>query len=156
MKIRGWKRRVVHIEKWFEANVLPDLDHFEKQNNDYVKIWIDPFYRLNKTNPPLWYFRLITQKMALIFENWESEFQKQGADYDLQLWIFEKEYIRSEVVCAKANRRDYFDKSPFFKELPFEKFGKHLQNLHWEYCEVIGEDENDLPYKIDNVWVGRK
>lgn len=31
-----------------------DIEQLCRNNRDYVKLWIDPFYRLTRRNPPMW------------------------------------------------------------------------------------------------------
>ena len=41
-KIRGWKKQIRKIDKWYNAYKYPDIKSFEEGRDDYRKIWIDP------------------------------------------------------------------------------------------------------------------
>lgn len=62
-KIHGWKRRIKQIEQWKQRHIDLDIERLCRNNRDYVKLWIDPFYRLTRRNPPMWYYRLILESM---------------------------------------------------------------------------------------------
>src|SRR5690606_27292073 len=56
-KIRGWKRRIKEIDRWFEIYKMPDLDRFKTREEAYVKIRISPWNLVCERVPPNWYFR---------------------------------------------------------------------------------------------------
>ena len=148
-KIRGWKRRKKHIDKWFDWNKGPDLDRFHSKGEDYVKIRLDPWNRLYERNPPNWYFRLILQKLLIIYKQWKLFYETQAVPYDLQLWLNFPNTIRCEVVCAKVEsvgerREDYYRRSKVKKELPKEFVVNNdiLDNFSWEV-----HDDDDIHFK---------
>lgn len=148
-KIRGWKRKVKEIDRWFEANKMPDLSYFEVKGEEYVKIRIDPFTRVTGRVPPDWYFRLIIQKLIVIHNLWQEIFDRQKIPYDLQIWLNYPNTIRSEVVCAKVDsfggaRDDYYRKSSKNKPLPLSwaKSIPELQLFTWQV-----HDDEDLSFK---------
>jgi len=57
-KIRGWKRRVRQVERWGELIKEPYLKHFvsDTGRHTYERCYLSPFYRLDKLQPPLWFF----------------------------------------------------------------------------------------------------
>lgn len=75
-KIRGWKRRIKQIEQWKQRHIALDMERLVRHNRDYVKIWIDPFYRLTRRNPPIWYSRLILGAMIEIHQSWLQQMQR--------------------------------------------------------------------------------
>ncbi len=145
-KIRGWKNQVKKIDNWFENNKQPDIKVIETWRDEYVKVWIDPWYRLEKRNPPLWYFRKILDKLAQMYSLWEHEFKQSTVPYDLQLWIYEKNYILSELVCARTEnegeiRDNFFIPCSEERSFPNSKFQSQSfnpDNFEWTLkCDTI-------------------
>lgn len=148
-KIRGWKRKVKEIDRWFEANKMPDLSHFESKGEEYVKIRIDPWNRLCERVPPDWYFRLVIQKLVLIHNLWEETFESQKIPYDLQIWLNYPNTIRSEVVCARVDdiggvRDNYYRRSSKNGPLPLTWADSvpDLQKFSWQQ-----HDDEDFWFK---------
>ena len=148
-KIRGWKRKVKEIDRWFEANKMPDLRHFEAKGEEYIKIRIDPWTRVCERVPPDWYFRLVIHKLVLIHNLWEEIFKGQKIPYDLQIWLNYPNTIRSEVVCAKVDsfggvRDNYYRKSSKNKPLPLSWADSipELQLFTWQV-----HDDEDFCFK---------
>jgi len=126
-KIRGWNKQIKKIDSWFGHYKMPNIELIEFWQDEYVKIWIDPWYRLVKRNPPLWYFKKILDKISLMHSIWESEFKKTPVPSDSQIWIFEKNFIRSELVCARVEkegdiRDNFFERCKDVRDIPTEKF----------------------------------
>lgn len=145
-KIRGWKNQVKKIDTWFENNRQPDIKIIETWRDEYVKVWIDPWYRLEKRNPPLWYFREILDKLAQMYTLWERDFRKSTVSYDLQLWVYEKNYILSELVCTRTEnegeiRDNFFIPCSERKDFPVSKFKSKSFNpnlFEWTLrCDTI-------------------
>lgn len=72
-RIRGWKRRMKQIDQWKKHNMHLDLEELRSAQRDYVKLWIDPFYRLNRRNPPVWYSRLLLEAMIEVYHAWSRQ-----------------------------------------------------------------------------------
>jgi len=126
-KIRGWKKQIKKIDAWYEKNKVPNITVIESYQHEYTKVWIDPWFRLTKRNPPVWYFRLILDSFERLYTNWEFELDKTEFSYDLQLWIFEKNYVQSELVCIRTENKgdtikDFFTDCPELREFPIAKF----------------------------------
>lgn len=138
-KIRGWRRRVRQLDQWLEKFQQPDLNGLNQYFDAFVKIWIDPWYRLQKTNPPLRYFHLILDRFSIMYDRWQTAVSQAPFDTDLQLWIFEKNYIESELVCARVDtsgelRNNYFDPCPEKRSFPASKFdGKGFLSEEWNW-----------------------
>lgn len=158
-KIRGWKRKVKEVDRWFEVNKAPDLSQFESKGEEYVKIRIDPWNRLCERVPPDWYFRLVIQKLVLIHNLWEEIFESQKIPYDLQIWLNYPNTIRSEVVCARVDdiggvRDTYYRKSPKNGPLPLSWADSvpELQKFTWQqhndedlwFKQIQELDEDDI------------
>ncbi len=126
-KIRGWRNQIKKIENWYLAYSTPNVESLNSWNDEYVKIWIDPWCRLEKRNPPLWYFRLILDKLSTLYDLWNSEFSNGDYPYDLQLWLFENNYIESELVSVRVDyenekRNNFFLPCESERSFPVDKF----------------------------------
>lgn len=152
-KIRGWKRRVKAIEKWKEKNLKIDLERLNIDNRDYVKIWIDPFYRLIKRNPPNWFIRKIISEMKEILFSWNNDLKSVNKQYYLYLWLYEENFMNTQIVCAINEKIDFyrntFEKSSELRKFPINKFKNEdfFDKLDFELA--IDEDfifENDIDY----------
>ncbi|MCF0071398.1 hypothetical protein LZD49_13025 [Dyadobacter sp. CY261] len=148
-KIRGWKRRIKEIDRWFEAYKMPDLDRFKTKGEDYVKIRISPWNLVCERIPPNWYFRLIAQKLVLIHDIWKDIFESQQIPYDLQIWLNYPNTIRSRIVCAKVEsfgeiRDNYYRESTKNNILPpmWASHVKELKNFTWQQ-----HDDEDFAFK---------
>lgn len=149
-KIRGWKRRIQHIDKWFEKSKKYDLELFKSHGEDYTKIRIYPWNLLCERIPPNWYFRLIIGKLIAIYEIWKDKYERQKCPYDLQIWLNDPNTIRSQIVCAQVEkngerRGNYYRKSKDHKEFPFTKWRSETYDLTKFEWELF--DDEDLHYK---------
>ncbi|MEN9445151.1 MAG: hypothetical protein RIS47_2042 [Bacteroidota bacterium] len=126
-KIRNWKRQVRKIDKWYADCLVPDVAQLDEWRDEYAKIWIDPWFRLQKRNPPLWYFRLILRRFNDLYAAWKIALDTYGIPYDLQLWLFERNYVESELVAAPVSdandlKHTYFEPCVEERRFPTEKF----------------------------------
>lgn len=148
-KIRGWKRRIKEIDRWFEAYKMPDLDRFKARGEAYVKIRISPWNLVCERVPPNWYFRLIARKLVLIHDLWKDIFESEQIPYDLQIWLNYPNTIRSQIVCAKVDsygktRDDYYRKSVRNEMLPkmWADGMQELKKFSWQQY-----DDEDFAFK---------
>jgi hypothetical protein len=149
-KIRGWKRRIRHIDDWFENNKVANLESFETRGEDYIKIRIDPWNRLCKQVPPAWYFRLIIKKLIAIHDDWKLTYDALNKPFDLQIWLYDPNNIMSEVVCASVDkkgekRENYFRKSKDSLTFPSQKWSCYLYDLSRFTWELY--DDEDFRFK---------
>lgn len=137
-KIRGWKRKVKQIEQWKQRCMVLDIDTLNRNNRDYVKLWIDPFYRLTRRNPPLWYSRLLLAAMIEVYESWHLKMKAFDEPFYLKIWFYHPNFIDSQVVVAFRDCLNYydaaFDKSDMAKRFPAQLYGNHsrLEKFKWE------------------------
>ncbi|MEZ4774210.1 MAG: hypothetical protein R3D00_13585 [Bacteroidia bacterium] len=138
-KIRGWKRRVRQLDQWLEKYKTPDLPGPENRTDAYVKIWIDPWFRLQKRNPPAWYFKLILDRFSLMYDQWQIAFSHASYPFDLQLWLFENNTIESELVCTRVDevgqqRNNYFESCEVKRDFPVKKFdARTFKSTEWNW-----------------------
>lgn len=136
-KIRGWKRRVKHIELWKNNNIVLNLEDLKNSKCDYVKIWIDPFDRLYKRNPPYWYKMKIIEAMSEIFASWEKSLEKLQAEYYLKIWLYDPNFSLSQIVCGIDYKIEHYENT-FHKSSEIKKLPEHyshnefLKNLNYE------------------------
>jgi len=153
-KIRGWKNQVKKIEKWKNVNINLDIESLKQKNRDYLKIWIDPWYRLIKRNPPNWYCKLILKSMIEIYMSCFKTLQEFGEPFYLKIWLYDSNFIKSQIVVATQDAFNFYDnvfeKNISDRRFPYEKYdtkGLELKNFNWErYIEdyVIFEKIDDL------------
>jgi len=147
-KIRGWKHRIKQIEQWKQRYIDLDIEQLCLHNRDYVKLWIDPFYRLTKRNPPMWYSRLLLEAMLEVCQSWSQQMRKLNEPFYLKIWLYNPNFIHSQIVVAFRECLNYydntFDKSNDNKAFPSHLYGKipGLQEFEWE-----------LAIDSDNYWL---
>lgn len=153
-KIRGWKKQIRKINYWKNYNLTLDIAKLHKSQRDYVKVTIDPWYRLVRRNPPIWYSRLILEALIEIYLNWHKTLQESGEPFYLKIWLFDHHFINSQVVAATGDwivgYNNTFTKSNEAKTFPFEKYKIHnfsLENFQWE----LHVEENYFYEKIDQL-----
>lgn len=66
-KIRGWKRHKRKIERWKQNAINLDMDYLRNYQRQYEKLWIHPFYKLERRNPPNWYQSLLLDAMIEVY-----------------------------------------------------------------------------------------
>ncbi len=151
-KVRGWTRRIKKLGCFSERFSDMSVDRLESRGSDYVKLWIDPWYRLEKRNPPLWFYNLALDELDKIYRNWEAVMQKDGRPYDLQLWVSHPNTMGSEVVVDlvenPGDRRDnYFEILPDNLPFPAHRYtGKrhfNPENYDWQLAH-----QYDYVYKV--------
>ncbi len=103
-KFRGGKRRIRQIETWKEKHLQFDVYKVEKFSNDYVMIWIYPFFSLVPYPLPHWYKRLLVDVLLEVYDSWKHQLSKYDEEALLQLWIFENNFIHSQVSLSKGSK----------------------------------------------------
>lgn len=153
-KIRGWKKQVRKINYWKNYNLTLDVTKLHKSQRDYVKVTIDPWHRLVRRNPPIWYNRLILEALIEIYLNWQKTLQEWEEPFYLKIWLFDHHFINSQVVAATGDwivgYNNTFIKSNDARTFTFEKYKIHnfsLENFQWE----LHVEENYFYEKIDQI-----
>ncbi|KLV25836.1 hypothetical protein ABW02_13445 [Niallia circulans] len=155
-KIRGWKRHKRKIERWKQNAINLDMDYLRNYQRQYEKLWIHPFYKLERRNPPNWYKSLLLDAMIEVYLEWHQKMKKEEEDFYLKLWLYDPHFINSQIVVAYRNCLDFYDKTfkrrQENKEFPFDKFHSlrdKLEQFEWDlHIESDYYDENDL-----NEWL---
>lgn len=152
-KIRGWKRRIKHINAWGEYIKQPYLKSFNKAGDyTYERNIIDPFYRLLRRQPPLWFYKLIINKFVNAYFEWEKAFNELSIPYDLQIWLYDPQFIQSEIICYavenKGDRARYAWSADEQKPFPYDKFSIDdalLKRFEWLlFDDELVTFENEL------------
>lgn len=156
-KIRGWKRRKRKIEEWKQQALILDWDALEKDQRYYVKIWIPPFYSVPKRNPPHWYNQLIFESIIDIYSSWHHQLTKLGEPFYLRIWLYDPNFIHSQIVVAFREMVHFYDQSfnrttvplPF----PSEKFSYQqslIDQFEWEsYVDEVSYFDEELNEYLD-------
>ncbi|AJY77930.1 hypothetical protein VN24_21900 [Paenibacillus beijingensis] len=113
------------------------MEHLLKHNRDYVKIWIDPWYRLIRRNPPVWLSRIMLKALVEIYHSWNKTLISLGEPYYLRIWLFDPNFINSQVVVAIRDCLDFykFNEGINAKSFPQEKYQlEQLTDFHWKQC----------------------
>lgn len=107
-KVRGWKRRVRQLERFREAHRTLDVQALRESQYDYVKIWLDPWSRLEPRNPPVWFRRRILAALIDIHDAWREKLEALGEPYYLEIWLFDPDFHRSQVVAGLDWRMEHY------------------------------------------------
>lgn len=157
-KIRGWKRRIKHIEDWKQRYIHLDIEQLERYDRDYVKLWINPFYRLTKRNPPVWYARLIFGAMIEVYESWHEQLKLLNEPFDLNMWVYDPNFIYSQIVVAFRDQLHFYDHtfepSPIEKGFPVHLYGKRLAIEKFEWKLAIEADYYLLSELNEDIGLG--
>lgn len=138
-KIRGWKRHKRKIEVWKERHLRLDMEYVRDRHRDYAKLWIHPFYGIPNVNPPDWYNRLLVKAMIDVYDEWHRRMEAENEDFYLKIWLFEHDFIGSQIVTAYKEAIDFysdaFDKEDGGQSFPmkrFEPLQHELNRFDWQ------------------------
>lgn len=125
-KIRNWKKQIRRIHQWKNFHYDLDLNYLLENNRTYIKIWIDPWYRLTKRNPPTWLCRLMFESICEIYSNWKNQLETLDEPYYLKIWLYDPHFINSQIVVAIKDEIDYynriFNEADNSKQFPLSKY----------------------------------
>jgi hypothetical protein len=140
-KIRGWKRHKRKIESWKQNAINLNIDSIRKHHRDYVKLWIYPLYSINRINPPVWYSRLLLAAMIDVYLNWYEKMIDEDNEFYLKIWLYEPNFIESQIVVAYKDCLNFYDKNfekrTLCKKFPIQKYpflAEKLAMFDWELC----------------------
>lgn len=86
-----------------------DIEQLCRSNRDYVKLWIAPFYRLTRRNPPMWYSRLLLEALIEVYQSWYQQMKRLNEPFYLKIWLYNPNFINSQIVVAFRDCLDYYD-----------------------------------------------
>lgn len=152
-KIRGFNRRFRDIDIWRLENLDLRLDLIEKYNGDHIDIVVHPWCDISIINSKIPEPKSKTKRLMLnglidIYESWKVQLDKLGKPYYLKIWLFESRFSKSQVVCAVADRIDFYENNFFkpdfkkqFKPGNYRQLSERLQKFDWDYR--LDEDHYD-------------
>ncbi|MEA2077946.1 MAG: hypothetical protein U9O95_08010 [Candidatus Marinimicrobia bacterium] len=156
------KSRSDRIQFWFDIYKVPPVEAIRDDRDHYAGLWIKPWYKLNKKNPPLPVFQEMLDAFSRMYDEWDKAFKEAGNPYDLQLWIYDEHMIESQLVCAGVEntgdrRTNYFHDCPEQYKFQTEKYKKSASfdpdDFEWTTYEVrdyLYEKTDELSPKYIN------
>ncbi len=118
-----------------------DKETLEVDARDYVKIWIYPFYSINQYSLPSWYKKLIIDCLIQIYDCWQKELDSLNKHYYLKIWVFEKEFMQSQVVVAVDKFVHAYDNSfeglSKIEKLPSRLRTEKSKELEWQQGFIV-------------------
>ncbi len=125
---------------WKESHINLDKDSIKNYSRDYVKLWLPPFYSLNNYKLPSWYKKLLLDSLIDIYHSWQRD-TDITQQYYLKIWVFEKNFMSSQVVIARDEYYNFYDDT--FGDtstevaLPIELRTTNSYNFNWEKAYII-------------------
>lgn len=147
-KYRGFQNLWEDIESWVEFNKPIDLDYFNSQQRDWVKIWISPFSDLSLTDsdipqPKGKARKLITQGLIDIYKARKKQLDTLAKPYYLKIWLYDQRFSRSQVVCAVDDCIDFYDITHSKPEQPIKIENSGIKDIAQKYPEFTWEHRLD-------------
>lgn len=144
-EVRGWKRRIRQLEQFRLAHRELNVEALRRGRGvRYVKIWLDPWSRLEPRNPPYWYRRRILAALIDILGAWREQLERMGEPYYLALWLFDPDFHRSQVVAAAGESIEYYRTlfepaagTPAHPPAAYRDAAYDLDSLRWWPGQVI-------------------
>jgi len=174
-KIRGHKRIHRTIERFKHAILDIDIYTYIKKNNRiFITLDIHPWNSLSVTNSivpqPKGKTKLYMLKALLdIYDYCHSQLQQLSEPYYCKLWLFERFFSHSQIVCATGIFIDYYEttfrKLVQKKHYPYDNFtlyNEQLKQFTWQIfineidIQMGSNDFNPMKKQFDIVWIGSK
>ncbi len=155
-KVRGWRRQIKKLDRWKAQHLNLELNCY---GYSYVKIWLDPWYRLEKRDPPIWFQRLILTALIEIYENWHKQLLSTNENFYLKIWLCNPHFITSQIVAAVGERINHYENlfapSNEAKAFPYQKYlssGCDLYDYDWKLFadeDIYFENRDEL--SVDDI-----
>ncbi|GGN46940.1 hypothetical protein [Deinococcus daejeonensis] len=144
-KVRGRRTQARRVARWRAANLTPDWGHLNASGVDYLKLWLDPWNRLPRREPPAWLRRQMLVGLLDILNAWHAQTcDREDLPY-LAVWLCWPHFMDSQVVLAREDRAPMYD--TMFEPIPtrplpnaLAPLAGRLNRLHW----TTGLDETPL------------
>jgi hypothetical protein len=166
-KIRGFNRRLRHIEIWRQAELDLRLDLVEAYKGWHSTMLIHPWCDISLINsiipePKGKVKRQMLEALLDIYESWKSALDKRGEPYYLKIWLYEPRFSKSQVVCGISESINHYEHhffEPDVKQsLQLGQYGQlkeRLQKFNWSYkwdedwfdSNFVGEPEHYGSYE---------
>ncbi len=114
-KTRGMRKKARNLALWAEYHKKLDIDSLMKYRKEYVKIWIDPFYRLyqltpnkvGKKNPKYRFRKQVLSQLFEIYLAWQEQLDRLEQPYYLKIWLGDPEFMDSHIpLWINSNGKD--------------------------------------------------
>ncbi len=141
-KIRGKRRKYQAVDRWREKNEKVDFDSLTAFGAQYARLDIKPWNNSYRTghntfsywNPPLEFQIYILQCMLELYDSWNKQLANRISD--LQLWIYQPEFVYSLVSLTRKDVTPYNEEAlvKSDNEFPVHRFPglrKELEKFHF-------------------------
>lgn len=162
-KVRGWKRQVKRVRRWRDDRLRPDWPHLDAYGRDYVKLTLDPWYRLVRRQPPVWLRREMTHALLDVHDAWRAAVAERPDVTYLRVWLKWPNFIESQVVMATQDHEGWYalgtSRPVPAASLPTElgaPLRARLAEFVWE--EAVDEYPLDVGYATPEFarWLARR
>jgi len=116
-KVRGWPRRLRHVESLRGRFALPDDRMLDGWGYDVVALHLAPWGNLVPRNPPAWLRRRYLGVLLDLQRSWHDALTARGEPFDLMLWLVHPRFWRTQLVAAVGERIDFY-KGTFLEPQP--------------------------------------
>ena len=116
-KVRGWPRRLRHVEALRQRYALPEDRMLDGWGYDTVQLHLAPWGNLVPRNPPVWLRRRILAVLLDLQRDWHAHLTARGEPFDLMLWVCHPRFWRTQLVAAVGHRIAFF-KGTFLEPQP--------------------------------------
>lgn len=103
-KVRGWRRRLRHVEELRDRYAEPDGRMLEAYGYCTFELHLAPWGNLRPRTPPPWLRRRILDVMLDVHARWTDVLaawsDAHGQPADVMLWLCHPRFGRSQVVAA--------------------------------------------------------
>lgn len=154
-KIRGLKRKQKYIDNWVELNKELDLDYLMNQKYDYRKLWIYPFNQLRICNVNTVRKMIVPQRvknrifneMLHMLSDWNQKLSHLNEPYYLKIWLFEPNFMDSQIVVAIGDRAEYYERI-FNKSILLRKHRLHQYGLEPDIMDQLDIEQFNAEYLV--------
>jgi hypothetical protein len=110
-KVRGWPRRLRQLDALGRRYAVPGEAALAHGGYDYVRLWLDPWSRLVRRNPPAGMRRRMLAALLDLHRSWEAHLAARGEPFYLAVWLFHPRFHESQLVAAVGERIGYYETS---------------------------------------------
>ncbi|MEL6614904.1 MAG: hypothetical protein AAFQ43_04155 [Bacteroidota bacterium] len=145
-KVRGWRRRARHVDEWRRRHLAPDDTLLDADGRDWAKLYLAPWYRLARREPPAWLRRRIVAALVDVHAAWHQHLDERepAEPFDCMLWLLAPFVIESQVVAASGDMRAFYRDTfpPASDDVPPTPpeavYGSAVRGLRWSPVLVPG------------------
>jgi hypothetical protein len=128
------RRHRKRIDEWYRRYKDPPLHAVRDGRDHYAGLWISPWYRFPRRQPPPEVFRAMLDALSRMYDDWERAFSEADIPCDLQLRVYDEHMTDSRLVCAGVEKpgmqgRKYFTDCP---EQYMFQYGKYPKGEYFD------------------------